>query len=70
MKTIGARIRQLRNIKNLTLEELAKKADISSRRLQDIEHNKSDPKTSTLVSIAAALETTVGYLLCEEENTA
>jgi len=66
----GTRIRRLRIEKSLTIEGLSKKVKISSRRLSDIELDKSDPKVSTIIDIAAALETTVGYLLCETESTA
>jgi len=65
--TLGMRIKELRKEKKITLENLANKSNISLRRLWDIELDKSDPKTSTLISIAAALETKVTYLLGEAE---
>ena len=63
-------IKALRIERGLKQNELAEKAKISWRQLSNIENDKTDPKISTLVSIATALETTVGYLLCEDQNTA
>lgn len=62
---IGERIKQLRKEKNLTLRELAKKADISISFLSDIENGRSKPSLERLKAIAEALDTTVSYLLGE-----
>ena len=60
-----SRIRKRRNELNMTLEELSKKSNITARRLSDIELDKCGTRASTLFAIAAALETTASYLLCE-----
>jgi len=55
MKT-GELIRQLRQKKGITQEDLAAKTDISVRTIQRIESGEVDPRAFTLQSIAAALE--------------
>ena len=55
MKT-GQLIRELRQKKGLTQEDLAAKTDISIRTIQRIESGEVDPRAYTLQSIAAALE--------------
>lgn len=62
---VGERIKQLRKEKNLTLRELAEKADISISFLSDIENGRSNPSLERLKAIAEALDTTVSYLLGE-----
>ena len=60
-----SRIRERRNELNMTLEELSEKSNTTVRRLSDIELDKCGARVSTMVDIAAALETTVSYLLGE-----
>ena len=55
MKT-GELIKQLRQKKGITQEDLAAKTDISVRTIQRIESGEVDPRAFTLQSIAAALE--------------
>jgi transcriptional regulator with XRE-family HTH domain len=55
MKT-GELIRQLRQKKGITQEELSAKTDISVRTIQRIESGDVDPRAYTLQSIATALE--------------
>jgi transcriptional regulator with XRE-family HTH domain len=62
------RIKDLRLEEKMTIEELATLSAISSRQLSDIENDKCDPKTSTLINIATALNTTISYLLYESEE--
>jgi len=61
------RIKELRIERGVNQNELAKKVKITSRQLSDIELGKSDTKTANLKSIAAALETTVSYLIYESD---
>jgi len=62
------RIRELRIDRGLNQNELSAKAKISARQLSLIECGKSNAKADTLLSIATALETTVGYLLKESNE--
>ena len=63
--TMGRHIRAIRKDKGLTLDEVADKANISRRRLSDIELGKSNAKVTTLAAIAKALGTYVGYIINE-----
>ncbi len=59
----GERIREVREKRNLTQEELAKKADISKGFLSDVENNKRNIGSQGLLRIANELGASVDYLL-------
>jgi transcriptional regulator with XRE-family HTH domain len=52
---IGERIRALRNERQLGIDPLAKRANLSKGNLSDIETGRRDPRCSTLHAIAKAL---------------
>ena len=56
---LGAAIRQLRNKRGVTQEDLAHDAGVTTGTLSLIERGKSNPAWGTVKSIAAALGTTV-----------
>ena len=61
--TLGERIRTERESQGLTLNALARKANISPAYLSQLENDKSkDPSIQIAFKIAAALDTTVLYL--------
>ncbi|NCS99750.1 helix-turn-helix transcriptional regulator [Candidatus Parcubacteria bacterium] len=63
-KTIGAKIKAWRAIKNLTQDELAKKADLPYPTLVKIESNAvQNPSIDTVTKIAAGLEIGVDDLI-------
>jgi len=68
MKRIGERIKRKREILNLQLNDLARKAGISPSALSQIEKSKAFPSIITLKSIAENLHTTVGELIGENES--
>ena len=53
---IGQLIKELRQKKGLTQDELATKTDISVRTIQRIENDEVDPRAYTLQSLAVVLE--------------
>lgn len=59
----GERIREVREKRNLTQEELAKKAEISKGFLSDVENNKRNISSQGLLRIANELGASVDYLL-------
>lgn len=59
MKTLGDRIRELRNKKDLSLRELARKLEISAAFLSDIELARRYPAPDGLRTMARELGTTV-----------
>jgi transcriptional regulator with XRE-family HTH domain len=62
VKTLGQTIRELREGKDLSVRELAKKADISPAFLSDVELGRRHPSDETLVKIAHLLGTPVANL--------
>ncbi len=64
--TVGERIKDLRQIKKMTLRDLAQKINISISFLSDIENNRSNPSLDRLREIARGLSTTPSYLLGED----
>jgi transcriptional regulator with XRE-family HTH domain len=65
----GELIRELRQKKGLTQEDLAAKTDISIRTIQRIESGEVDPRAYTLQSIAAALEVDFEILVSSGTET-
>ena len=61
--TTGDRIREIREKKGLTQEQLAKKADISKGFLSDVENNKRNIGSQGLLRLANELGASVDYLL-------
>lgn len=68
MNDLGIRIADLRKINNYTMQELADRCNISKSYINDIEKGRVNPSLDTLTSIAKALNTTVSYLLGEDNN--
>lgn len=63
---VGARIREIRQARGLTLEALASKCGIAKPNLSRLETGKVTPKFETLRAIAAALETHPVLLVCRK----
>lgn len=59
MKTLGERIRELREQHDLSVRELAKKAKVSAPFLSDVELGRRHPSDEVLKKIAALLDTTL-----------
>ncbi|WP_306152095.1 cupin domain-containing protein [Roseovarius sp. MMSF_3281] len=64
---IGERIKSIRRIRNMTLKELAKQANISEGHMSKIENDKTQPSVALLHRITQALDITIG-LLFDETN--
>jgi len=67
-RAIGEKLRAVRQDHNMTLRELAKKADISASMLSLIETGKAFPSVRSLYNIAAALGVTVDHFFPEQNN--
>lgn len=65
---IGARIRQLRNKNNLTLEELASRCELTKGFLSQLERNLTSPSISTLEDIVEALGMTMSDFFKEDQE--
>jgi transcriptional regulator with XRE-family HTH domain len=66
MKIIGFNLKRIREERNLSLRDIAKKIDISPSFLSQIENGKTNPSVATLKAIADALSTTIAALMGEE----
>ncbi|MGQ9531410.1 MAG: helix-turn-helix domain-containing protein [Desulfotomaculales bacterium] len=66
--SLGEKIRLLRTEKNLSLQELAAKADISFSYLSEIERGTVYPALSTLKRIAQALGVSVTSIMAAESS--
>ena len=62
------RIQSVRESKGLKQAELAQKAGISTVTLSRYENSKRSPQYDDLKKIAAVLETSVAYLMCEIDS--
>ena len=60
--TIGKRIAELRRKKGLTMDQLAKKAEVTQGQISFYESDDQVPKLPTAVKIAKALEVPLSYL--------
>lgn len=66
--TLGAKIKQLRGQKQLTLDELALKIGSQKSYIWSIENDRiSQPSAKSIALIADVLDTTVEALLSEDE---
>ena len=63
MPSAGDRIREIREAKRLTQDQLAEKTGISKGFLSDVENGKRNVSSEYLLRIANALSASVDYLL-------
>lgn len=63
---IGERIKKLRQLHNYTREDLAEKAEISSKFLYEIEMGRKGLSADTLLKIARTLSCSCDYILTGE----
>ncbi|MBR4758941.1 MAG: helix-turn-helix transcriptional regulator [Lachnospiraceae bacterium] len=66
LKEIGARIKERRLSVGVTQEYVAKKIDVNSSHISNIERGKAKPSLRRIVDIANALDCTVDYFLAGE----
>lgn len=59
MKTLGERIRELREERDLSVRELAKRIRVSAPFLSDVELGRRHPSEDVLKTIASLLGTTI-----------
>lgn len=64
-KSLGLKIRKVRNEKGLTQEELAEKSGLSAPYIGIIERADKVPSIETLVKIASTLDISIDYLLSD-----
>lgn len=65
---IGEKIKSLREIRSISLEELSAKSAISLEYINEIENHRVNPSIGELIKIARALGVRVGTLLDDNPN--
>ncbi len=68
-QSLGQRIRELRNEKRMSQEELSFKAGISAAHLGQIERATKNPTIDTVAKIAAALNVPITSLFTDNPST-
>lgn len=69
-KSFGGKMQQLRQMKKISLEQLAKETGFSERYLKEIENGIANPSVSTVIQIAKALSIDSGSFLSFEGQEA
>ena len=67
IKAVAARIREMRDLKDIQAEQMAEKLSIDNQTYLDFEEGNSDIPASVLYEIAAILEMDLGLLLTGTE---
>jgi len=65
---IGNRLKNIRNKRNLSLDELAKLTSVSKAMLGQIERGKSNPTVSTLWKISTGLRVAFSFFINENQE--
>jgi len=69
-KSFGAKMKQLRQVRKISYEQLANKTGFSQRYLKEIEDGMAIPPVSAVIQIAKALAIDAGSFLSAEEQEA
>lgn len=69
MALLGSKIKQLREERGITSQELAECANVSQPYISQIENNRRQPSYNTLQAIAYALNTSLDYFLADTDLT-
>ena len=64
---LGRKIRDLRLRRGLTVQQLAEATGLSKGFVSQVENGRTSPSLSTLQDLARSLETSVAYLVVEED---
>jgi len=67
-KTVGEKIKQIREMKKVSIEELAVRSGMELALIQKIEQEKNIPSLAPLVKIARALGVRLGTFLDDSDN--
>ncbi|WNY22886.1 hypothetical protein MmiHf6_01780 [Methanimicrococcus hongohii] len=67
-KNIGTKIRSIRESKQMSVEELAERSQLSIEQISNIENDTNVPSLAPLIKIARALGVRLGTFLDDNEN--
>src|SRR5437773_902136 len=65
---LGKKIRDLRFRRGLTVQQLAEASGLSKGFISQVENDRTSPSLATLRDLARALDTSVAYLVVEDEQ--
>jgi len=65
-RTLGSRLRRLRDEAGLSLSELARRSGIGKGTISELENDRRGTRLDTLLALATALEAPLGSLLADE----
>ncbi len=65
---VGERVKQVREKKGLSLEDISQRTDIEADYLKEIEQGAVSPPLGVLIKLAKALEMKMGYFISGEED--
>ncbi len=65
---VGERVKQVREQKGLSLEDVSQRTDIDASYLKQIEDGEVAPPLGIVIKLAKALEMKMGYFISGEEN--
>ena len=68
-ENIGKKVREIRQSKGITLQQLAEMTDFTKGYISKLEHSEKGPPVATLMRIAKALKVTVSDILEEQGET-
>ncbi len=69
VNSIGPKLRELRDMNGLSLQQLSDRSDVSPAAIHKVEQGNMVPTITTLLKLAAALDRPVSYFVDEEEAT-
>lgn len=65
---VGLRIREIREVLNMTREEFSEKCDISASFLADVENGKKSISSKTLFKISTSTDVSADYFIRGHKN--
>ena len=67
-KNVGEKIKQIRELKNISIEDLAMRSNLDVVQITQIEENKVVPSLAPLIKIARSLGVRLGTFLDDSER--
>lgn len=68
VKNVGEKIKQIRELKNISIEDLAMRSNLDKEQIFQIEENKVIPSLAPLIKIARSLGVRLGTFLDDSEQ--
>lgn len=68
VNSIGPKIRDLRDMSGLSLQQLSDRSDVSPAAIHKVEQSNMVPTITTLLKLASALDRPVSYFVDEDES--